>query len=444
MARVRVPGARARWVVLGGVIGITACLPTLLRPAQADRPEKIDRAIEAASDFHTYYLEYAEDQLLQIDVDARIFSITTKNTHLHWDGTSLWMVHPSDTAPTLLPQVMADRVGQAWDEWRSGFPGTTFTVRDPRQVAPDAYFYAPGDTDAHVQIDLPFAWDDPWATFLVIKGDGSTPGRLSIFEKATGKPLVVGSRPRPRDGEPELEPGHDAFLGGDYSLEVTDLAGRLIDGADTDVPLAPWVYSSEWPAVSPFGWKWHEYRSRVQLVRQPTDPPGERAGLSAAVHGSCASVGQTIQAAIDDRWSVPVEDPERVEVADLAAAECPSIVLNAEVTGFQGPGTGQRACFEATYTLVDTSADPEVVVATQTVNQQCTTAPLSDQRAWPVSIAVPLGTDLTALEVRATATVALYCLQAGSDIGRASVGFGRSKDVPTLLWPGCTPGFHPE
>jgi hypothetical protein len=422
------------WRAALGMCGVAGSLlaAALLwgSPAQGQRPELVDIAIGRTLGFRTLHDGIGDDLVLQVDVQERIWTLDGKLGRAHWDGATLWwhgQRYWATPEPVALPAEWGERAGQVWDEWRAGFPNTTFFEEHPNVLDPRATYHP--DWETWYRVDLPFAWDDGYAIYAVVTKGGNS-GRVSVYDRETREPLEFGH----------------------YKTRGLGLFG--ITGADLDVPLSPDTYRPELPPhrVYPrnhsktrgphgegYGSAWHEAQQQIPLM------PGSQNGAAVSNAGPalgavCTEAGTVHREHNLLTWTFP-SSPERAELARLATVECPDSKLTLTAWAWHKPVAGQRSCVGGTLRVVNTLPEPDQVVWQRRIDE-CRNGPSEDQLEYPVTLPIPPGTDPSGVVVEFDAEVSLQCRQTSTDRGVVHLKVLQGE-YPLLSWPGCYPGWEP-
>ena len=412
---------------LGALLVASACA-TSTPTVHAEASDRVRDLIHAIEGFHTWYLDGGI--VYQVDAEAEVITLDAKEGRLHWDGADLWYT-PKEGAPTRLPAAWSQRVRDVWEEWRAGFPRTTFVETDPSDLGRD-FTLLRGESHRWYRVDLPFTWDDPYLVLLTTAGANG--GSLAVWDPAAGHFLRVGA--------------HELRI-----VPVLDVAR-----AERDVPLSPETYAPDWPTFVPQSRMgppggclgeirpqappaypaWHDLQQYVAF-----EPVRGKDGWSPNVHLTCPKKGVSESMHADLVWRFP-DDPERAALARLAAQDCPDARFFFRVRGLHSPEARQKSCFSGDWSLVDTKAQPEPMTLLTRHVERCRTGPLHEWLPLEVSLPLPVGLDPTGLEVHLTTDASMTCLGVQPEEGVSALVVQREEgDFPVFRWPGCYPGWEP-
>jgi hypothetical protein len=388
---------------------------------EAERPALFETVLARTLDFQTAYL--SGPAVVQVDVVREVLTIDDPGrARVHWDGTRLWYTAVGES-PIALPTEWSDRVRVVWDEWRAGFPHAVVVEASPQELDP---YWSVDRIERYVRLDLPYPWLAPYAVYVRTNLQG-TWGSVTVMDRATKQPLRVGT-------------------------QVIDQL--LLTEAEKDVPLDPDTYAPAWPAyaVRPTSrassssaacmgrcpkrhLPWHDLQSFVAL-----EPAEGNDGNGPTVWSTCPTATTTEVASKRLVFRMPA-DPERVALAEAAAAECPNAVFRMAIEGSHDPGPGQDSCFSGRWVIVDTRAQPPLPVAQRSF-ERCRQGPSDDTLPYAVELPLPAGYDLSGLEVWVENTAVVRCKKKATTRGGTAL-LVPPEGRPTLSWQGCWPGFPP-
>lgn len=430
---------RARWLALSLLIPpvvVAGWLFSASPDARGEHPVLVEQAIADLLNYNTLYDGSGTGGVLQVDVEQEVITYDCREARVHWDGTHLWIHREHALGPEQLPAMWADRVRDVWDEWRSGFANSAFVVESPVPFD-DHAFEDPGKT--WHRVELPFPWMAAYLVYVQVMNNGRM-GLLSVYHADTHQPVGLGPR----------------WTGQQTGYQPAYLRNAIVtpENGNTNVPLSPETYSPNRPATQPSagGWRpgakagahgerssptWHQLQQFVKLVRSDT-----HGGLTAGpqLSNRCETASAVYTAPLDVAFAFP-DDPDKAALATQAAAQCPNAGFHTKLTVFHHPVAGQRTCATATWRVVNTLPDPDVVLWQHQIDE-CRNGPSEGRLEYPTELALPVGSDPTGLEVQLQGQVQIQCNQVSAPglggIGNVLAGF-LLDDYPVLSWPGCYP-----